>query len=112
LNRYATRRDTAERDIIEALEAVHAEVWPLDYPVDLLVRFRGAWYLLEVKTPRGKAGKTRLDPRQQAQKNFIESTGTPIVKTPMEALRAQSALFGHTTRRRTRRCIREGRRDE
>ena len=92
LNRYAKKRDISEPPIIEALERIGAEVWPLDYPCDLLVRFRQQWHLLEVKTPYGKAGKARKDKRQEAQINFIEMTGTPIVTTPMEALKAVGAF--------------------
>jgi hypothetical protein len=92
LNRYAVRRDKAEPAIIQALEQVGAEVWPLDQPVDLLVRFRQQWHLLEVKTPRGKKGVARIDKRQEAQINFLESTGTPVVKTPIEALKAIGAM--------------------
>ena len=94
LNRYATRRDTSEPAIIEALERVGAQVWPLDYPVDLLVRFRERWHLLECKTRYGKATKGRKDKRQAAQWNFIETTGTPVVTTPMEALQAVGAGDG------------------
>jgi hypothetical protein len=92
LNRYAVRRDKAEPAIIQALESAGAEVWPLDQPVDLLVRYRQQWHLLEVKTPRGKNGATPRDKRQQAQINFLASTGTPVVKTPAEALRAIGAI--------------------
>lgn len=91
LNRYAVRRDKAEPAIIQALEQVGAEVWVLDKPVDLLVRFRQQWHLLEVKTPRGKSGTARKDKRQQAQINFLETTRTPIVTTPLEALQAIGA---------------------
>lgn len=91
LPRYAARRDKAEPAIIQALEQAGAEVWPLDTPVDLLVRFRGVWHLLEVKTPRGKVGTAKKDNRQKTQQHFLESTGTPIVKTPIEALRAIGA---------------------
>lgn len=91
LNRYATRRDTAEPPIIEALERAGAEVWPLDGPCDLLVRFRKVWHLLEVKTGRGKKSTVSKDRRQAKQQAFIESTGTPIVRTPMEALQAIGA---------------------
>jgi hypothetical protein len=90
--RYNGKRDKSESDIVTALERVGAEVWPLDYPVDLLVRFRQRWHLLEVKTPYGKAKKARRDKRQEAQINFIETPGTPIVTTPMEALRAVGAV--------------------
>ncbi len=90
--KYRAKRDSSEGDIIDALERVGAEVWPLDYPVDLLVRFRQRWHLLEVKTPYGNAKKARLDKRQQAQINFITTTGTPIVTTPLEALKAVGAI--------------------
>lgn len=91
LNRYAVRRDIAEPPVIEARERVGAQVWPLDYPVDLLVRFRERWHLLEVKTGRGKKQAIKRDKRQVAQQNFIATTGTPIVRTPLEALRAIGA---------------------
>jgi hypothetical protein len=92
LNRYAVRRDISEPPIIEALERAGAEVWPLDYPVDLLVRFRGHWHLLECKTGRGKKLTVARDKRQKEQIAFLESTQTPIVRTPMEALRAIGAV--------------------
>lgn len=94
--RYARRRDLSEPAIIEALERVGAEVWPLDYPVDLLVLFRRSWFLLECKTGRGKSITIAKDPRQQAQQNFIATTGTPVVCTPVEALKAIGAPIGET----------------
>lgn len=94
LPRYAKRRDTAEPAIVQALEAVGALVWRLDLPCDLLVQFRGRWQPLEVKTPRGKAGRTAQDRRQQAQRDFLYLTGTPVVKTAQEALQAVGAEPG------------------
>jgi hypothetical protein len=91
LNRYAKARDLSEPDIIKALEGVGAEVWPLDYPVDLLVRFRQQWHLLECKTIHVGRRKELKDKRQTAQQTFIATTGTPIVRTPIEALRAIGA---------------------
>lgn len=90
--RYAAKRDLAEGPILAALEKVGAQVWPLDYPVDLLVRFRERWHLLEVKTGRGKKSIVSKDRRQTKQQAFIESTGTPIVRTPIEALQAIGAV--------------------
>jgi len=90
--RYAAKRDQAEPPILEALERIGAQVWPLDYPVDLLVRFRDRWHLLEVKTGRGKKQTVAKDKRQVAQQNFLATTGTPIVRTPIEALRAIRAI--------------------
>jgi hypothetical protein len=85
--RRAAKRDIAERGIVLALEAVGAQVYRLDRPVDLLVRYRHENYLLEVKTP--KASK---DPRQVAQRHFCTLWEVPIVKTPAEALIAIGAL--------------------
>lgn len=90
--RYAAKRDLAEGPILAALEKVGAQVWPLDYPVDLLVRFRERWHLLEVKTGRGKTLAIAKDKRQEAQINFIQTTRTPIVRTPQEALEAIGAV--------------------
>lgn len=90
--RYAAKRDLAEGPILDALERAGAQVWPLDYPVDLLVRFRDRWHLLEVKTGRGKTLAIATDKRQQAQINFLQTTKTPIVRTPQEALKAIGAV--------------------
>ena len=92
LNRYAKRRDNAEPPIIAALEARGFDVWPLDKPCDLAVRRQhwppGIVQLLEVKTPRSSKGSIATDRRQKKQRNFLQSTKTPIVRTPIEALTA------------------------
>lgn len=97
LNRYAKKRDAAEPAIIQALEAAKFEVWVLDQPSDLAVRHTswpgGLVQLLEVKTAHGKRQpKPREDKRQAKQRTFLASSGTPIVTTPMEALRALGAV--------------------
>jgi len=95
LQRYAKRRDTAEPAIIEALEQAGFDVWQRDEP-DLFVRnpswAPGMVQLLEVKTGRGKKLTVARDKRQEAQRNFISTTGTPIVRTPLEALRAMGVV--------------------
>ena len=96
LNRFAKRRDKSEPPIIQALEAAGFEVWPLDKPCDLAVRKQG-WppgivQLLECKTPRSKKGTIAKDKRRAAQVNFLATTGTPIVRTPLEALKAVGAV--------------------
>jgi hypothetical protein len=96
LNRYAKQRDLSEPDIIEALEEAGFDVYPLDYPVDLLVRkddwAPGIFKMLEVKTIHEGRRKELTDKRQESQRNFIASTGTPIVRTPLEALKAVGAV--------------------
>lgn len=80
LARYAKKRDRNEPDIISALESAGAEVWVLDRPVDLLIRFRSQWHLMEVKTDKGRL--------TDEQEKFVTSTGCPVVRTPMDALKA------------------------
>lgn len=96
LARRAKKRDTSEPAIIQAIEAVGFEVWILDRPCDLAVRKAvwppGIFQLLEVKTPYGKKQKARQDPRQEEQIEFLARTRTPVVTTPLEALRAIGAI--------------------
>ena len=80
--RRAARRDIAEGPIVEALLAIGAQV-VRNLPTDLLVRYRGVLYLLEVKTPG-----VYPDPRQRAQRAFLAGWNVPIVKTPLAALTA------------------------
>ena len=52
--RRAARRDNVEHWLVDALRKCGAAVVFLNEPTDLLVGFRGANYLLEVKSPGGK----------------------------------------------------------
>jgi hypothetical protein len=65
LNRYAKKRDASERPIIAALKSMGMDVYQIDRPVDLVCGFRGANYLVEVKT-----GKAKPNPEQA---NFLET---------------------------------------
>lgn len=81
LTRWATRRDGTEREIVDALRSVGADVWRLSGKglPDVLARFRGTLYAFEVKTATGK--------RTAAQK----ASQWAIVRTVEEALRAVGA---------------------
>lgn len=89
---YAKKQDANQNILIEAIEKAGGEVWIIGQPVDLLVRFRGAWHLLEVKRKRRKDGAIATDKRQERQTAFIASTGCPVVTTPLEALMAIGAI--------------------
>lgn len=91
IKRWATRKDTSQRNIIEALEAVHCEVWIIERPCDLLTLFRGRWQPLECKTPQTN-GKVRKRTDQAEQTETLARTCIPVVTTPMEALRAIGAV--------------------
>lgn len=93
LARYAKKRDLAERPIIDALEAAGWFVWQLDRPCDLLCYHTAKGFrALEVKTGRGKSLRVIHDKRQKAQTDFLILTGTPVVRTPEEALRAVGVI--------------------
>ena len=56
LHRHAAKRDKNESEIIDALKAVGAQVYPLSAKgvPDLLVAYRNQTYLLETKSKGGK----------------------------------------------------------
>ena len=85
MRRYAQRRDTAERPIIDGLIAAGCQVEQLDYPCDLLWRRGTAVGLLEVKTPKANRGAV-MKARQRAQAAFLEAWQVPVVRTLDEAL--------------------------
>ena len=61
--RYAARRDLSEAEIVGTLGAYGAQCWPLSakgYP-DLLVAYRGHWYLIECKTKKEGLSKDQQD---------------------------------------------------
>lgn len=89
------KRDDSQPGIVEALEKARVKVWIIGQPCDLLCYYwskevgRFLWQTLECKTPYGvKDPKAVVDPRQVKQIKFLQDTGTPIVLTPDQALRA------------------------
>jgi hypothetical protein len=86
LNRYDKRRDDNEKTIVDDLRKVGAIVERLDKP-DLIVRFAGRVYLMEVTNPDNKYRK-----REKEQREFLDTFGIPEVRTSDEALRIIGAL--------------------
>lgn len=89
IHRRAAKRDGNEPEIIEALKAVGATVYPISAKgvPDLLVGFRGATYLLETKARRGTL--------TNEQKYFFETwdgTEAVIVRNVDDALKAIGAI--------------------
>lgn len=74
----ARRRDAVEREIIEALRKVGADVFPISGPgaPDLLIRHRGRIVCLEIKGPSGKRTAAQV------------ATQWPIVRSVSDALEA------------------------
>jgi len=83
LHRYNPRRDRTEPAILQALHRVGARYLTCD-PFDVLVLFRGAVFMLECKTEKGRPTRTQ---------ELLLAEGWPVVvvRTPAEALRAIGA---------------------
>lgn len=54
MKRYADKPDTNQPEIVEALRAVGAKAYIIGKPLDLLIAFRGVFYIIEVKSPGEK----------------------------------------------------------
>ena len=89
-NRYARKPDESQPGIVEALRKAGWRVWIIGRPVDLLCWKAGHGFrCLEAKTAQGKKKpKAVIDKRQKEQIEFINTTGTPRVTSPREALLA------------------------
>lgn len=85
MRRYAAKRDSNEKQIIEALEGVGASVTQISAKgvPDLLVGYQGATYLMETKNKYGK-----LTPDQVAFMDTWRGSPVLIVKTVKQALEA------------------------
>ena len=61
--RKAAKRDANEREIIDALEAHGVSVTQLSQEgvPDLLCSYRGRWFLVEVKSEKGKLTEDQAD---------------------------------------------------
>lgn len=93
IQRWATKTDSVQSDIVEALEKCGVHVWIIKQPCDLLCwhsRFgAGNFKVLEVKTAYGKrTPKPRIDRRQKAQHDFLALTGAMVVTDLTGALSA------------------------
>jgi hypothetical protein len=82
--RKAGRKDSTQAAIVQALRAIGCEVLILNHEgePDLLVAFRGAWYPIEIKSPRGHLTALQGQLRRRAW--------FPVVSSVDEALQ----LFG------------------
>lgn len=89
LSRYAKKRDGNEAEIVRALRAAGALVFPLDRPVDLLVGWNGRWWLLEVKRPEGAVGSGQAEFMRQAASEGLPAA---IVRSAEDALQAIGAI--------------------
>lgn len=81
-NRYARKVDATQAEIVAALRKEGVSVWIISTPVDLLTLYCGVWRPLECKPLK----RNRND--QEAQDQFLRTTGVKRVRSPQEALAA------------------------
>ena len=85
LNRYATRRDASEPEIVSTLIQCGFSVVRMDKPVDLLVGFRRRCWLVEAKTGTKGYGKA-LNPSQQKFADTWRGPEIVILRDAQEAM--------------------------
>lgn len=90
--RYAARQDATHRPVVDALEAAGAKVERL-HPTragipDLLVGYRGALTLVEVKAKGGKCSAEQLAEHEHWAKSGVK---VAVVRSAREALAAIGA---------------------
>ena len=94
LNRYSRRVDGSQPEIVRRLEDARIRVFVISWPCDLLLQFycvrhrTWCWQPVECKNPDGRI--RRAD--QQAQNEFLDLTGTPVVTSFDEAWTALNGL--------------------
>lgn len=100
MSRFARRVDKSQHAIVKALRAAGAFVEPRLSRVgggvsDLLVAYRGAWYVLELKTPGNEKKHSAAEMRKQVAwllgVKVVGQIAVPVVRTPVEALEAIGA---------------------
>jgi len=91
MKRHDARTDANQPEIVEVLRGIGAKVWYIWRPLDLLVAFRGVFYILEVKTEDEKPSS-----KQRKTITEMESCGCPVhvVHNVGEALHAIGAIEG------------------
>ena len=85
----AQRVDANQRQVMQALRAIGADVLFIGHPVDLLVGYRGENWLLEVKDGSKPPSARRLT---KAQAPFVDTWRgrVAVVKSVDEAIKAIS----------------------
>lgn len=97
--RYGRRSDHNQSDVMYALRAVGAVVFDIQEPFDLLVDYKGKWYVIEVKNPETNARKKGGSKLTETQEQILARLSAPvhIVETPKEALEVISGKRSATT---------------
>lgn len=85
LNRYAKKRDAAEKEVFDALRHCGLSVEPLDRPVDALVGYRGRCWLVEVKSSDKGYGKS-LNANQQKFADKWRGPDVVILRSAQDAI--------------------------
>ena len=89
---YAKNADTNQPGIVATLRAHGAYVHHAGDPFDLLVGYRGAWFVLEVKDGSKPPSAQRLTDKEiESLGKIAGRAGVHIVRTPDEALCAIGA---------------------
>lgn len=86
--RFGRKSDANQSDIMWALRAVGAVVFEIQEPFDLLVDYKGEWYVIEVKNPDTNARKKGGSKLTDVQAQILARTSAPVyvVETGKQAV--------------------------
>jgi len=85
LNRWAKRRDAAEKEVFAAIRQCGFSVEPLDRPVDAIVGFRRRMWPVEVKSSDKGYGKS-LNANQQKFADQWRGPDVVVLRNAQEAI--------------------------
>lgn len=90
--RFGRKQDANQNDIKWALEAIGCVVFCIEEPFDLLVDFRGDWFVIEVKNPETNARRKGGSKLTEVQEQILALLSAPVhvVETAKEAIDAVS----------------------
>lgn len=85
---YKRKNDHNQSDIMWALREIGCVVFDIEEPFDLLVDFRGQWFVFEVKNPDTHARKKGGSKLTETQEQILNRLSAPvfIVETAKEAI--------------------------
>ena len=98
--RKRNKPDSNQPKIVQALRDIGAVVFLIGRPFDLLVGFRGQWFLLEVKNPEGR---DKLGLSQEADILALGLVGVEVhvVRSGEEAIRVCTPIVQAKTASKT-----------
>ena len=92
--RFGRRTDSNQAEVMKALRMIGCVVFDIEEPFDLLIDWRGRWFVMEVKNPETHARKKGGSKMTEVQDQILAklSAEVLVVETPREAIDYMAAV--------------------